>query len=287
LNTPSPDLSGKHILVTGGSAGIGRETALGLARLGTTVTLVGRDPARTAETVDFIRQESGNANIDSLLADFSTLAGVRDLATAFKARHDRLDILVNNAGAWFGVYGETADGFEQHWAVNHLSYVLLTHELLDPLRAAPNARIVNVASDLHARGRIDDRFDASHYNSIKAYSRSKLANVLFTYALARRLKDTTITANCLHPGAVKTNIAKDMRGLLKLVNRALGALFFVTPEEGARTSIHLAAAPELEKVSGRYFSKCREIDSCRSSHDEALQESVWKLSAEQCGIAWP
>ncbi|MDB6080090.1 MAG: short-chain dehydrogenase/reductase [Akkermansiaceae bacterium] len=275
----------KHILVTGGSSGIGRETALGLAKLGAAVTIVGRDPGRTREAVAWIKTGSGNQAVDSLRGDFSTLAEVRRVAAEYRATHSRLDVLVNNAGAGFGTYGETADGYEQNWAVNHLSYFLLTHELLDLLRAAPSARIVNVASDLHTCGRIDFPADeARHYGPVKSYSRSKLANVLFSHALARRLKGAGITVNCLHPGAVKTDIAHDMRGPLKAINWALQVIFSIPPEKGALTSIHLASSPEVAGITGRYFKKCRAAKSSALSRDEALQESVWKLSAAQCGL---
>jgi NAD(P)-dependent dehydrogenase (short-subunit alcohol dehydrogenase family) len=273
----------QNVLVTGGSSGIGRETALGLARLGAQVTIVGRDPVRTREAVGWIKEKSGNIEIDSLLGDFSSLTEVRRVAAEYRAAHDRLDVLVNNAGAWFGTYGETQDGIEQTWAVNHLSYFLLTHELLGLLKAAPKARIVNVASAMHTSGKIEFSPD-KRYNSLKAYARSKLGNVLFTNALARRLQGTGITVNALHPGAVATNIAKDMRGLLKVINRTLQALFFITPEQGALTSIHVASSPEVEGVTGCYFDKSRLAKSSAASRDEALQESVWKLSAGQCGI---
>jgi retinol dehydrogenase 12 len=277
-------MQGKICLVTGATSGIGKETALGLARQGAHVVIVGRDPARTKATADWIRREAGTEQVGSLLADLSSQAEVRGLAGEFKARYSRLDVLMNNAGGIFTRREESVDGFERTWALNHLSYFLLTHELLGVLKASAPARIVNVASTMHTSGVIDfdDLQGEKSYGGIRAYSQSKLANVLFTYALARRLEGAGITANCLHPGGVATGFGQNTPGALKLLMRLVRP-FLITPEQGAATSIYLASSPDVEGVSGKYFAKCKSARSSAASHDEALQERLWALSATQIG----
>ena len=278
------DLRGRTALVTGATSGIGAETALGLARLGARVGVVGRDPARIAATVDRIRGETG-AEADSFVADLSEQAQVRRLAEEAGARYPTLDLLVNNAGAIFSERHVTADGFERTWALDHLAYVLLTHELMPRLAAAPAARIVNVASAAHTRGRIDfdDLDGARRFSAMGSYSQAKLGNVLFTYALARRLSGTRMTANAVHPGVVATGFAGNTHGLLKVAWRLIRPLL-ITPEKGARTSLHVATAPEVAGVNGRYFARCRPVASSPLSRDQALQEKVWALSRRQVGI---
>jgi retinol dehydrogenase-12 len=278
------DLRGRTALVTGATSGIGAETALGLARLGARVGVVGRDPARTEAIVARIRRETG-AQADGFVADLSEQAQVRRLAAEAGARFPALDILVNNAGAIFSERHVTADGIERTWALDHLAYVLLTHELMPRLAAAPSARIVNVASAAHTRGRIDldDRDGARRYAAMGAYSQAKLGNVLFTYALARRLSGTRMTANAVHPGVVASGFAGNTHGMLKLAWSLIRPLL-ITPEKGARTSLFVATAPEIAGVNGRYFARCRETDTSPLSRDEAVQERVWTLSRRQVGI---
>jgi NAD(P)-dependent dehydrogenase (short-subunit alcohol dehydrogenase family) len=277
-------MQGKICLITGGTLGIGKETALGLARRGAHVAIVGRDADRTRAAAEWIGREADTKEVAFLLADLSSLAEVRKLAREFKARYSRLDVLVNNAGAIFTRRETSVDGFERTWALNHLSYFLLTQELLDLLKASAPARIVNVASTMHTGGVIDfdDLQGKKSYGGIRAYSQSKLANVLFTYALARRLEGSGVTANCLHPGGVATGFGQNRPGALKLLLR-LAKPFLITPEQGAATSIHLASSPELEGVSGQYFAKCKPARSSAASHDEALQERLWALSLRQIG----
>lgn len=274
----------KICLVTGGTSGIGKETALGLAGRGAHVVIVGRDPVRTKTTADWIGREAGTEQVASLLADLSSQAEVRGLAREFKSRYPRLDVLVNNAGGIFTRREKSADGFERTWALNHLSYFLLTQELLELLKASAPGRIINVASTMHTSGAIDfdDLQGEKSYGGIRAYSQSKLANVLFTYALARRLEGTGITANCLHPGGVATSFGLNTPGALKLLMR-LARPFLITPEQGAATSIYLASSPDVEGVSGKYFAKCKLARSSAASHDEALQERLWAVSVTQIG----
>ena len=277
-------MDGKTCLITGATSGIGKETAFGLARLGARVVIVGRDPDRTRAAADWIRRETGSEQVSFLLADLSSQSEVRGLAREFKDKYSRLDVLVNNAGGIFTRRETTVDGFERTWALNHLAYFLFTQELLELLKASAPARIVNVASTMHTGGLIDfgDLQGEKSYSGIRAYSQSKLANVLFTYALARRLEGTGVTANCLHPGGVATGFGQNTFGALKLLMR-LARPFLITAEQGAATSIYLASSPDVEGASGRYFAKCKPDRSSAVSRDEALQERLWALSLRQIG----
>jgi retinol dehydrogenase-12 len=269
----------KVVLVTGATAGIGQATALELARLGAMVVLVGRDPQRCLAAQEAIRQATGDAVVDYLVADLSVMSQVRQLAEEFKRRYARLDVLVNNAGAIFFNRLITPEGLEMTFALNHLNYFLLTDLLLDMLKASAPARIVNVASDAHRGARLDfsDLQSEHGYQGFPVYGRSKLMNVLFTYALARRLQGVPVTANALHPGFVATRFGMNNGGIVRLGMRVayLGAL---SPEEGARTSVYLASSPEVEGVSGKYFTKCRAVQSDPVSYNEADAERLWELS---------
>ncbi|HEV7508853.1 MAG TPA: SDR family oxidoreductase [Thermoanaerobaculia bacterium] len=278
------NMQGKICLVTGATSGIGRATALGLARQGAHVVIAGRDAARTQDTLDSIRKETGNPQVESLLADFSSQAEVRRLAAEFRARHGRLDVLVNNAGAVFMERGVTVDGFERTWAVNHLAGFLLTLELKDLIEASAPTRIVNVSSALHAGRTLDlDKIQEEKIYGIQGYGQSKLANVLFTYALARRLAGTGVTANCLHPGVVSTKLMKPKGSSITKVLMTLIQPFLRSPEKGAATSIYVASSPEIAGVTGKYFVDCKAVPSSPVSYDEALQERLWELSLRQTG----
>ncbi|MGU3540900.1 SDR family NAD(P)-dependent oxidoreductase [Methylobacterium sp. A54F] len=282
--------AGRTALVTGATSGIGRETALGLARAGLALAIVGRDAGKTEATARDIRAAVPGAVVATHVADLSAQDEIRRLAAAVRAAHPRLDVLVNNAGAIFDRRTLTVDGIERTWALDHLGYVLLTLELLDLLKASGRpgaaARIVNVASAAHLRGHVDfdDLEGARRFSAIKAYSQAKLGNVLFTYALARRLAGEPVTVNALHPGVINTGFAKNTGGLLGF-GWGLIRPFLRAPEEGAATSLHVATAPEAEGVSGRYFSRSREETSSPESRDEAVQERVWALSLRQVGRA--
>ena len=278
----------KVCLVTGATSGIGYETALGLARRGARVVIVGRDAARTQACAGMMRDAASGARVDAHVADLSAQAEIRRLAGTLRDAYPRLDVLVNNAGAIFDRRTLTVNGIERTWALDHLGYVLLTLELLDTLKAAAAAgaepRIVNVASAAHYRGHIDfdDIGGARHYGAMRAYAQAKLGNVLFTYALARRLRDSGIAVNALHPGVINTGFAKNTGGLFGTA-WSLIRPFLTTPEKGARTSLHVASAPELDGVTGRYFSHSRPKTSSSESRNEAVQERVWALSLEQVG----
>jgi NAD(P)-dependent dehydrogenase (short-subunit alcohol dehydrogenase family) len=275
-------------LVTGATNGIGYETALGLARLGARVAVVGRDAAKTRACAERIRASVPGAAVDPHVADLSAQAEIRRLAESLRGAYSRLDVLVNNAGAIFDRRTLTVDGIERTWALDHLGYVLLTLELLESLKAAAASgakpRIVNVASAAHYRGHIDfdDIEGARRYGAMRAYAQAKLGNVLFTYALARRLRDSGITVNAVHPGVINTGFAKNTGGLFGAA-WSLMRPFLTKPDKGAETSLHVASAPELDGVTGRYFSHARPKTSSAESRDEAVQERVWALSLRQVG----
>ncbi|TXN83107.1 SDR family NAD(P)-dependent oxidoreductase [Methylobacterium sp. WL8] len=277
-------------LVTGATSGIGYETALGLAKAGARVGIVGRDPGKVAATAAALTAAVPGAAIDRFVADLSSQAEIRHLAGEVRAAYPRLDVLVNNAGAIFDRRETTVDGFERTWALDHLGYVLFTLELLDLLKASGRpgaaARIVNVASAAHTRGRIafDDLQAERSYGAMRAYSQAKLGNVLFTYALARRLAGAPVTVNALHPGVIDTGFAKNTGGAFGLAWNLIRP-FLSTPAAGAATTLHLATATAAEGVSGRYFARNREKTSSRYSRDEAVQERTWAISLEQVGQA--
>jgi NAD(P)-dependent dehydrogenase (short-subunit alcohol dehydrogenase family) len=280
MNLP---MDGKICLVTGGTAGIGLVTARSLAEQGAQVIVVGRD-RRKGEAATAAPGDRRTGAVTFAAADLTVQGEIRRLAGELRDRLPRLDVLVNNAGAMFGRRTLSADGIEMTFALNHLGYFLLTHELLPLLRAAPRARIVNVASRAHRGVKLhfDDLQHQRRYTGWIAYKRSKLANLLFTYELARRLEatgGTRVTANALHPGFVATDIGVANGLLAGIVWRAV-ALAAIPPEEGARTSIHLASAPEVDGVSGQYFVKCRPERSSEVSYDREAARRLWEISAE-------
>ncbi len=281
-----PLLTRKVCLITGATAGIGLATAREVARRGFRVVLVGLSEERASEAVRQIARETGSDSVDVLLADLSVQEEVRRLATTFARCYDRLDVLVNNVGAVFLRRVETADGIERTFALNHLSPFLLTNLLLDRLKASAPARIVNVSSGSHRAARIDfdDLQGRKRYNALAAYGQSKLANVLFTYELARRLAGSGVTANVLHPGVVATTIGHNNGPLVALVMRLIH-LRALSPEEGAETSVYLATSPEVEGVSGRYFEQKQPVRSSEASYDVAVARRLWQVSAELCGLS--
>ena len=275
-------LAGKTILITGATGGIGFITAHALADMGATVVIVGRDPARTADKVAQIQRETGNSSVSALTADLSSMSEVRNLAGTFLGRYPRLDVLLNNAGAVFLSRYTTVDGYERTFALNHLAPFLLTELLLDRLKANAPSRVVTVSSMAHAGQKIDFgdvNRTARSYRAWRAYGESKLANIMFTYALARRLEGTGVTANTLHPGFVATNFGRN-NGALSQVMMTLASPFAISPEQGAQTSIYLASSPDVATVSGKYFIKKKPAKSSDVSYDEAAQERLWQLSEQ-------
>ena len=279
-------IENKICLITGASNGIGYETALNLAALGAKVVLAGRNEQKTALAAQRIIEQTGNENISYLLADLSNLDGVRHLAKSFQEKHHQLDILINNAGTMTASREVNADGYELCWGLNHLNYFLLTNELLPLLKASGMAeqksRIINVASMAHKRARInfDDLQGENNYKKWQAYGQSKLANIMFTYALARRLEGSNVTANCLHPGVVSTGFVSNVGTIEKLLGPIIN-MFLISSFKGAQTSIYLASSKDVENVSGKYFDKSKPIRSSNYSYDEAVQERLWELSEKQ------
>ena len=298
-------MAGKVCLVTGATSGIGEATARELARRGATVVVVGRSADRCAATVEPIRRQTGNPAVESLTADLSSLAEVRRLAREFRERHPRLHVLVNNAGAMFARRVESVDGIEMTLALNHLSPFLLTTLLLDPLKAAAPSRVVTVSSHAHEMvngfdfddpqatkagfwgyggnaSAIYTLFAPMKHPALLQYAQSKLANLLFTSELARRLAGTGVTANALSPGFVATRFMAG-NGTLGWFMRLWSGLFGVTPEVGAKTAVYLVTSPDVEGVSGRHFAKEKETPTSPASRDEGAAKRLWELSERLVG----
>jgi len=276
-------MQGKVCIVTGANSGIGKATSLGLAQMGATVVMVCRDRTKGEEAQNEIKTKSGNDAIDLLLAELSSQDSIRQLVENFQQHYTQLHVLINNAGGVNLSRRDTVDGFEMTFAVNYLAPFLLTNLLLDKLKASAPARIVNVSSESHESGyiKMDDLQLEKKYRLMRAYGQSKLALVLFTYELARRLQGTGVTANSLHPGFVATNIGQSGvgrvgRSIVKLIFSSLG----ISPEEGAKTSIYLASSPDIEGVTGKYFVKSIPVRSAPISYDESLQRQLWEESAK-------
>ena len=271
----------RYALVTGGSSGIGLETARGLTAHFDVVGIVGRNSERLSQAAEDLG--SGNARIETFQADFSSLAEVRRLAGDVRARFDSLSVLVNNAGVWLSERTLSKDGYEETFAVNHLAHFLLTNELKDLLVAGTPSRVVNVSSSMHVRPKSlqwDDLMFEKGWRGFWVYGHSKLANVLFSNELARRWKDTGVTSNALNPGNVRSRITRNNVFLNALHRSPLARLIIMSEADGARTSIYVATAPELEGVTGRYFDKVREAKSSKASTDDEAARRLWEVSQE-------
>jgi retinol dehydrogenase 14 len=274
------------VLVTGATGGIGRATALGLATMGARLAITGRDHGRTERAAREIRA-AGSGRVDIFVADLSSQSQVRRLAEEVLRTLSRVDVLVNNVGGYWNTRHVTADGLERTFAVNHLVPFLLTNLLLDRLRQSAPARVVTVASNAQAMGRIDfdDLQCERSYSGARAYNQSKLANVLFTYELSRRLEGSGVTANALHPGVVSTSFGAEDPGRVQRLFVPYTRPFMKTPAQGAATSIHLASAPELATVTGRYFAISLPKRSSKRSYDEAAAARLWQVSAALVGLS--
>ena len=280
-----PLMAGKSVLVTGGTGGIGKATAIGLAALGARVGITGRDQARAVAAAVSIRAATGNAAVDAFAADMSVQAGVRRLAAQVADTYPRLNVLVNNVGGFWAHRHVTADGLERTFALNHLAPFLLTNLLLDRLTASAPARIVTVSSGAQAMGRIDfdDLQGERNYSGQRAYSQSKLANVMFTYELARRLEATGVTATVLHPGVVRTSFGAEDQAHFAIMIR-VARPFMKTPAQGAVTPIYLASSPQLEGVTGRYFVNRKPKTASKAAYDTATAARLWQASASLAGM---
>jgi NAD(P)-dependent dehydrogenase (short-subunit alcohol dehydrogenase family) len=277
--TSSIDMTGKVVAITGANAGIGRATAQALAGMGATVLACGRSQAKLEQAAEAIRFSTGNDRVQTFVADLSSMAQVRGLAAAIRESTDRLDVLINNAGVAADRWVETEDGFELIFAVNYLATFVLTTELVPLLKASAPARVLTVSSALHAsvkRFDLDDLQGREGFKWDAAYNRAKLAGVLFSAELARRLDGTGVTSNALHPGVIATDFGADgdLHGLNAFMFRAM-KWFLPGPDAGARPSVYLASAPELARVTGRYFDKCAEKAPGKLAQDEALARGLW------------
>ena len=281
-------MTGRTVLVTGATGGIGKATALGLAAMGARVAITGRDMGRTEAAAREIRA-AGGERVDTFVADLSDQSQVRGLAAEILQRLPRIDVLVNNVGGYWNTRHVTADGLERTFALNHLAPFLLTNLLLDRLQQRPAARVVTVSSNAQSLGRIDfdDLQGERSYSGARAYNQSKLANVLFTYELAKKLQGTSVTANALHPGVVRTAFGAEDPATVQRFLVPFVRPFMKSPTQGAATSIHLASAPDLEHVTGRYFADSKEKRSAEGSYDQAAAARLWQVSADLVHLNGP
>jgi NAD(P)-dependent dehydrogenase (short-subunit alcohol dehydrogenase family) len=279
-------MAGKTVLITGASGGIGRATAVGLATMGAHLAITGRDRGRTAGAADEIRA-AGGGQVDVFVADLSDQGEVRRLAGEVLQRLSRIDVLINNVGGYWNTRHVTADGLEYTLALNHLAAFLLTQLLLDRLTQSVPARVVTVSSNVQAQGRIDfdDIQGMRSYSGARAYNQSKLANVLFTYELARRLPAESVTANALQPGVVSTSFGAEDPATVQRVFIPFLRPLMKTPAQGAAMSIQLASAPDLDHVTGRYFANGKPKKSSPRSYDEAAAMRLWQVSADLVGLS--
>ncbi len=287
MSSTDQTMRGKICMITGATDGIGKVSAHALAKKGATVIVVGRNREKSIATVSEIRQESGNVNVEYMLADLSSQQAIRKLAQQFTSRYQTLHLLLNNAGAMFVSRKESVDHIEMTFALNHLGYFLLTDLLLDTLKASAPARIVNVSSRAHKHLKtldFDNLQGETSYNGLTAYMISKLGNVLFTYELAKRLEGSQVTVNALHPGVVATRFGANNGGWLGTIFRKLFNLVSISSEDGAKTSIYLASSPEVEGVTGKYFVECKPIPSSKISYDENTARRLWHISEMLTGI---
>ena len=281
-------MGNRIVLITGATSGIGKETARALVQKGFQVIVVGRNQAKLERTVRELEGISQDASVVALVCDLSSQESIRQLSQDIHAEYDHIDVLINNAGLIIAPRQTTVDGLEYTFALNHLGYFLLTGLLLDLLKAGKSGRIINVSSRAHQGGHIhfDDLMLEKSYSAMKAYSQSKLANVLFTYELGRKLKGTGITVNCLHPGAVRSNFGMELPGLMKVI-MLIARPFLISSRKGAITPIYLASSPEVEDVTGKYFVKKHVVQSSPESYDEDIARRLWEVSEELTHFKYP
>ena len=277
------NIEGKQVLVTGASRGIGRATVLQLAALGANISILVRNREAGEKVIEEVRASGSKSRMDFFVADLSSLAEVRRVAKEYLEKHDRLDVLLNNAGAINMDRETTADGYERTFATNHLAYFLLTELLLDLLKKSAPSRIVNVASEAHRSAKLDleDPMQSKRdYAGFNQYCNSKLANILFTKELAKRLEGTGVTVNALHPGVIASGFGRNNKGVFGFIMRNLAGPFLGSEESGARTSVYLASSPEVEGKTGLYWKSSKENQPTKAARDEALASKLWKVSEE-------
>jgi NAD(P)-dependent dehydrogenase (short-subunit alcohol dehydrogenase family) len=282
-------LAGKTAVITGATSGIGRATAVELARRGARLLLVGRDEARAKETLEAIRAAAPSCDAEVVRGDFAAQAEVRRVGEELLKRVDALDLLINNHGVTLAKRALTPDGYEATFAINHLGYFHLTGLLLPKLRGTRGARIVSVASDAHKFGalELDDLHSEKRYAALRVYGKSKSANIHFTRELARRYGSAALTINCVHPGGVSTNLGAGQGGPLLQALQKLVMLFMKTPEEGAQTSIYAATSNEVVGKQGAYYADCREKQPAAHCRDDATARQLWEVSEKLTGLTYP
>ena len=275
----------KTILITGATSGIGKATAISLAQLGATISLLVRNKKKAEVTKELIVAETGNKNIDIQLIDLADLASVRKAASELKIKYAKIDILINNAGGIFKERYASADGYELTFAINHLGHFLLTNLLLDNLRSSEKARIINVSSEAQRSGHIEfnDLMAKEKYSSFKAYCQAKLANILFTKGLAKRLAGTSVTSYAVHPGVVRTGFGKEFGGVFKVLLLAMKP-FMKSPRQGAKTTLHVATAENIETLNGLYFKDSKVKAPIPEAVDEQVADRLWKESEKLVGL---
>ena len=278
-------MKNKIVLITGANSGIGKATAIKLATMGAHIVMLCRNKERGETARQDIIQTSDNKNIELILIDLADLISVRKAAEDIKAKYDHIDVMINNAGGYFTERKTSKDGYECTFAMNHLGHFLLTNLLLDELKAAVNARLINLSSDIHKKGHIifDDLMTEKKYKGFGVYSHAKLANILFTKELSRRLHDTDITVNTLHPGIVRTNFTADSGRFIRFMMTIMGSLL-KSPEKGAETSVYLASSKDVAGISGKYFVNRKEKKSSPESCNEEVAKKLWKMSCELTGL---
>jgi NAD(P)-dependent dehydrogenase (short-subunit alcohol dehydrogenase family) len=278
-------MKGKTVVITGGTSGIGEVAALELAQMGARIVLVGRDKPRAQTTLARLRERGPGLAHTVHYADLTRLAEMKRVAAQIAGAEPRIDVLINNAGAMFAARRVTEDGLERTFALNHMAYFVVTAGLRERLTASAGARIVNTASDAHRGAMLDfDNLQSEKgFGAMQAYGRSKLCNILFTRELARRLHGTGVTANCLHPGFVATRFGDQSGGLISHMVW-LAKYFAIPPTEGAKTVVYLAASPEADGVSGKYFYKCRATTPSPAAEDDHAASALWERSVELAGV---
>ncbi|MFX1370882.1 MAG: SDR family oxidoreductase [Promethearchaeota archaeon] len=271
-------MKGKICMITGANSGIGKATAIELAHLGATLVLVCRNQIRAEKAIAEIKKKTGNELIDLILADLSSQRKIHNLVSEFKSRYNKLHVLINNAGVNLSKRKITIDGIETTFAVNYLAQYMLCNLLFNILKDSAPARIVNVTSSYQAKSiNFEDLNGERHYRQMKAYRQSKLAIVLFTYEFARKIKETGVTVNCLHPGIIKTNMVRKFRSFVKYFYPLIG-LFMKSPKRGAKTSVYLASNPEIDGITGQYFKRRKTAKSVKISYDKNIAEQLWDVS---------
>jgi len=288
-NQQDPLLTGKTCLVTGSSRGIGFETALGLARLGAHMIIVSQNAEHCQAALDQIIEEGGQNAGRYYVADLSSQEEIRQLAVNIQQDYQKLDVLINNVGGWFRKFQKSPDGIEMTFALNHLSYFLLSGQLLPLLQKSPAARIINVSSDAHRQAKsihFDDPQFQHRYQPFGVYAHSKLANVLFTYELARQTTNSHLTVNALHPGFVKTELYRHF-GIITPLVKFFAGLIGKSVVEGAQTPIYLASSPEVAEITGKYFVDCEPVESSPVSYDELQASRLWEISEKMTGFKYP